>query len=188
MPLDSTVAKYDKPAVILVEDVAGYRRLLEMVIKPKGYKPLLFETATKCLEHLTGLSGKDLENLLEKDSKSLSQEELEGLFKNQSFLGYLVDMKTNPTPEHPENKIPEKLYNLLEQAGMINNNFYFMTGHQSPHDEGVLERTGAPCLIKDSYKTALKFLEEVEKVNENPVLAETNKIVLTASNLQHQYT
>ena len=62
--------------------------------------------------------------------------------RKKPFDTYLVDMRI---PE--ELKYSEKLFYEVQKKFSLEN-FYFITGHESPHDIKVLKRTHAQCILK----------------------------------------
>ncbi len=70
-------------------------------------------------------------------------------------LGYFVDMRI---PDDLEGS--ERLFFHLKGRGDPLDHFYFMTGHVSEHDLGVLARTGARVLEKNGNEV-FGVLEEL---------------------------
>lgn len=72
--------------------------------------------------------------------------------------GYLVDMRI---PEELSGS--EELYYFLKEKGKVNN-FYFMTGSISLHDQEVQKRTGAEILVKGNEKFSHRLKDIVKNL------------------------
>lgn len=130
--------------IIIFDDDAGFAFLLSDETEEFGLNPISFTKSSETLKYITG--------------------------RKEAPLGYLIDMKPYPESEanflsspekFPELPIPEEIFNYVKSRGWTSN-FYFMSAHRSPHDDEVLERTGAGFLFKhDKEKSIYRKLETI---------------------------
>jgi len=120
--------------IFIVEDNGEVLDAFSEAVPLFGGNPLAFEGSSRAINYL--------ENLEEKDFP----------------LAYFVDMKLIGDLEGSE-----KLYNYVKSKGVNLDNFYFMTGNLSEHDEEVLDRTEAKYFIK-RFSGPHGFLSKIEKI------------------------
>jgi DNA-binding NtrC family response regulator len=72
-------------------------------------------------------------------------------------MAYFVDMRI---PSNLQGS--EELFNYINQNGLNPEDFFFMTGHFSDHDEKVILRTQRPYLLKPF---GIKDIEKVLKIS-----------------------
>lgn len=116
----------------------------------------LFERTINVLNKL------DLENILSLTTYNLASKSIKTIQEREkSFDAYFVDMRI---PK--EEDLSEVVFYEVNKKFDVSN-FYFMTGHISGHDEGVLERTQAKCFKKPFYiidvLTSIAKNQEIDK-------------------------